>query len=391
MIRRVFNWQFSVVLIALLSVSQVSFAHEGHDHDHSHGEEPVGEHIEDSVVEGEDELEEAFQPVEMIMHHIKDAHGWHLFGEGDDAVSIPLPVILFSKEGGFDIFMSSEFHHDEAGKHLTKGKYLNYHGKIYLANAQGGLDFDEHHHPTNAMPLDFSITKNVFAMFISVIFLIIIFWATARAYDSKGMPRGIASFMEPLVLFVRNEIAVPNIGEDKADKFLPYLLTVFFFVWINNLLGLVPLFPGGANVTGNIAFTFTIAFFTLLITNISANKEYWAHIFWMPGVPVPVRPILAVVEVIGIFTKPFALMMRLFANITAGHILMLALFSLIFIFKTPAMSLVSVPFALFMNVLELLVAALQAFIFTLLSALFIGMAVAEHDHDHDHEHAADGH
>ena len=185
--------------------------------------------------------------------------------------------------------------------------------------------------------------------------------------------------MEPLVLFVRDDIAVPNIGK-KADKFLPYLLTVFFFIWINNLIGLVPFFPGSANLTGNISFTVTLALITFLITNFNGNKDYWKHIFATPGVPVWLAPIMIPVEIMGILAKPIALLIRLFANITAGHIIILSLISLIFIFKSVAIAPVSVGFVLFMNVLELLVAAIQAYIFTLLSALFIGMAVEEHEH-----------
>ena len=383
---RTVNFQLVVFVLFFTSLFNMAKAHEGHDHDHGGHDTPSVEEVADDIAHAEEEIDEAFEPVGMIMHHIQDSHDWHLWGEGHDAVSLPLPVILYSKEGGFDFFMSSEFHHDEEGKVLAKDKYLRHHGKIYLAD-NGELHMDEHHHATNAMPLDFSITRNVASMFLSALLLILLFLATARSYNKNGVPSGLSSFLEPLVLFVRNEIAVPNIGESKADKFLPYLLTVFFFVWINNLLGLVPFFPGGSNLTGNIAFTATIAIFTLIITNINGNKDYWGHIFWMPGVPVVFKPVLAIVEVIGIFTKPFALMMRLFANITAGHILILSLISLIFIFKTAWMSLVSVPFVLFMSCLELLVAALQAYIFTLLSALFIGMAVAEHDHHDEHAEA----
>lgn len=383
---RTVNFQLVVFVLFFTSLFNMAKAHEGHDHDHGGHGTPSVEEVANDIAHAEEELNEEFEPVGMIMHHIQDSHDWHLWGEGDHSVTLPLPVILYSKEGGFDFFMSSEFHHDETGTVLAKDKYLRHHGKIYLAD-NGELHMDEHHHATNAMPLDFSITRNVASMFLSAFLLILLFLATARSYNKNGVPSGLSSFLEPLVLFVRNEIAVPNIGEGKADKFLPYLLTVFFFVWINNLLGLVPFFPGGSNLTGNIAFTATIAIFTLIITNINGNKDYWGHIFWMPGVPVVFKPVLAIVEVIGIFTKPFALMMRLFANITAGHILVLSLISLIFIFKTAWMSLVSVPFVLFMSCLELLVAALQAYIFTLLSALFIGMAVAEHHHDDEHAEA----
>jgi F-type H+-transporting ATPase subunit a len=187
--------------------------------------------------------------------------------------------------------------------------------------------------------------------------------------------------MEPLIIFVRDEIAIPNIGEKKAAKYLPYLLTVFFFIWINNLLGLI---PTGANASGNIAFTMTLAVITGLITNFSGNGGYWSHIFWTPGVPLWLRPIMLPVEVIGILTKPFALMIRLFANITAGHIIILSLLSFIFIFKSYAVGVPVTAFVIVMTFMELFVAALQAFIFTLLSALFIGSAVEEHHHEEAH-------
>lgn len=342
---------------------------------------------------GEDEHntseEKAFNPAEMILHHISDSHGFHLWGEGHNSVTIPLPVILYTENNGLDVFMSSEFHHGDSPVVKGENTYVLSHNKIYIANTDGTLNFDEEHHATNEMPLDISITKNVFALLFSAILMFLIFTSTARFYKKQGnvAPKGIAAFMEPLIVFVRDEIARPNIGEKKYAKFLPYLLTVFFFIWINNLLGLIPIFPGSANLTGNIALTMVLAAFTMIITNINGNKNYWKHIINTPGVPWWLKfpiPLMPVVELIGVISKPFALMIRLFANITAGHIIILSLISLIFIFENAAWAGLSVPFALFMNVLELLVAALQAYIFTLLSALFIGMAVEEHDHDHAH-------
>ncbi len=328
-----------------------------------------------------------FDPVPMIMHHLADSHDWHVLDlEGENgemhAVSVPLPVILYSAEGGFDMFLSSAFHHDDNGEHVANGEYVKYHEKIYYA-PDGELQFEgegDERHPSNAMPLDFSITKNVASMFLSIFLLIILFRAVAKNYSNGNLaPKGLAGFLEPLVLFVRDDIAYENIQRDKADKFLPYLLTVFFFIWINNLLGLVPFFPGGANMTGNIAVTLVLAVFTLILTNINGTKAYWGHIL-APPVPVAMWPIMIPVELIGIVTKPFALMIRLFANITAGHALILSLVSIIFIMKSVAMSGVAVPFMVFMMALELLVAALQAYIFTLLSALFIGMAVEDAHH-----------
>src|SRR5690606_5347645 len=227
-------------------------------------------------------------------------------------------------------------------------------------------------------PWNFSITKNVAAMMLTVVLMLIFFFSLASFHKkNKVAPKGFNNVLETLVLFVRDEIARPQIGEKKYMKFMPFLLTVFFFIWITNILGLL---PGAANVTGNIAVTVSLGLFTLFLILVNGNKDYWNHIFWMPGIPTFVKPILAVVEVMGLFIKPIALMIRLFANITAGHIIILSLLALIFILESVGVAGISVPFALFITILELLVAFLQAFIFTMLSALFIGMAVEEHEH-----------
>ncbi len=331
---------------------------------------------------------------EMIMHHIKDAHEWHILTlEGEDGhekhISVPLPIILI--DGGLKIFLSSELYHGEhieftnekgEHEHYVANEELGYgiyHEKIYKLNEAGLLDFHDGH-PTNAKPLDFSITKNVFALIFSAILLFIILKAAVNTYKKDGLapPKGLAKYIEPFVVYIRDDIAKENIGEAKYKRYMPFLLTVFFFIWINNLLGLVHFFPGGANLTGNISFTLVLASFTLILTIVSGNKHYWAHIFWMPGVPVPMKIFMAPIELLGVFTKPFALMVRLFANITAGHIIVLSLIGIIFTFQSTAWGFLSVPMALFISVLELLVAFLQAFIFTMLSALFIGAAVSEH-------------
>lgn len=329
-------------------------SHESHD-DTSHGNE-----------------EEAFNATEVIMHHIADSHEWHILDYTNDAgeevaVSVPLPVILLTN-GNLDIFLSSGFHHGESTVIKGDREYAIHHDHITEVNG--------------AKVMDFSITKNVASMLLSAIIILLLFTAVAKGYKKRdGMaPKGIQSFMEPIILFVRDDIAIPNIGEKKYMRYMPYLLTIFFFIWVNNLLGLIPFFPGGANLTGNISFTVVMALLTFLITQFSGNKDHWKHVFATPGVPVWLSPIMIPVELIGLFAKPFALMVRLFANITAGHIIILSLISLIFIFKTIAIAPVAAAFVLFMNVLELLVAALQAYIFTLLSALFIGSAVAEHEH-----------
>lgn len=326
-----------------------------------------------------------FNAKDMIMSHISDANEWHILtlNEGtpeEKHVSIPLPVIIKDKNG-LHTFMSSAIAHghEHDGYTLKDGIVVSTTGleQAKLFSVISGKQTE-----ANAF-FDFSITKNVAAIFISIIFMLLIFIGMARGYARSLVPSGAGRFMEPVIIFIRDEVAIPNIGAKNYKKFMPYLLTVFFFIWINNMFGLVPLPPFGYNLTGNIAVTSVLAIITLLITLFSANKDYWKHIF-MPPVPLLLYPIMVPIEIIGIFTKPFALMMRLFANITAGHIMVLAIMSLIFIFKTPLLGFASVPLGLFIGVLELLVAALQAYIFTVLSALFIGIAVQEHEHEGAH-------
>jgi len=323
-----------------------------------------------------------FNAADMIMHHIGDSHGWHFFGSGDNSFTLPLPVILFT-DNGMVTFMSSEFHHDTEGKYVVEKdgmKFVNYHETIYQLD-EGATSFqknDEGEVINASKPWNFSITKNVAAMFLTVILMLIFFFSLANYHrKNKQAPKGFNNLLESLVIFVRDDIARPQIGEKKYMKFMPFLLTVFFFIWITNILGLL---PGAANVTGNIAVTVSLGLFTMALIFINGNKDYWKHVFWMPGIPTFVKPILAIVEVMGLFIKPIALMIRLFANITAGHIIILSLLALIFILESAGVAGISVPFALFITILELLVAFLQAFIFTMLSALFIGMAVEEHEH-----------
>jgi F-type H+-transporting ATPase subunit a len=314
-----------------------------------------------------------FDPTVIILEHIGDSHSWHLWGH----TSIPLPVILYTPSG-LEIFSSANLlneHHEAVPYHGKYYNYLNEEEHIVALGNDGKID-----EAISSKIYDFSITKNVAALFISVIVILLIFISVANSYKKRvgKAPKGLQSWVEPIVVFVRDDIARPNIGY-KFEKFMPLLLTVFFFIWINNMMGLIPIFPGSANVTGNIAVTMVLAFIILVIVNINGNKYYWSHIF-KPDVPFWLLPIMWVVEIIGVFSKPFALMIRLFANITAGHIIVLSLISLIFIFKTLAIAPVSIAFVLFMDVLELLVAFLQAFIFTMLTALFIGTAVEEHHH-----------
>jgi len=342
------------------------------------------------------EAEGSVDITKVAFEHILDNHSWHLWGEGHHSVSIPLPVIVKGKNG-LAVFMSSEFHHDAEGKVVVEkngDRFVNFEEKIYFANETANeygqfvnlTAEDKEVAVLNEAPLDFSITKNVTQMFISVIVLFLLFTSIAKAYKTQGVtsaPKGKQSFFEPLIMFVRDDIAKGNIGHG-SEKFVPYLLTVFFMILVNNVFGLIPI---GANLTGNIAFTLVLSVATLIVTNINGNKNYWSHIF-LPHAPKAIWPILIPIEIVGILTKPFALMIRLFANITAGHIIVISLVGLIFVFKTIYIAPVSVAFALFIDVLECLVAFLQAYIFTMLTALFIGSAVAEHHEEAHHEEVA---
>ncbi len=330
--------------------------------------------------------DEKFDPKEMILHHVKDAYGMHIIDINEHPITIPLPVILYT-EKGLTMFSSSEFHHDYNGEVIVEKngqRFVNVHEKVYvLEEGATTVAYDAEHHPTNAHrpKLDISITRNVFMMWVSITVLLLIFLSAARRYKKSDnyVPSGIASFVEPLIVFVRDEIGKPMIGEHKYKRYMPYLLTIFFFIWINNIFGLIPIL-NGANLSGNIAFTFTLAAITFIITTFSGNKNYWKHIFWMPGVPVPMKIFLMPIEIIGMFVKPISLMIRLFANITAGHVIILALMSLIFVFKSYAIAPVSVAFSLFITVIEVIVTAIQAYIFTILSALYFGMATEEAHH-----------
>ena len=317
---------------------------------------------------------------EYIDHHLLDSYDFTLYSYDTDEgehkyIGFPLPVILI--DNGLQVFSSSKFHHGESVAEHNGNYYAIDHNKIYKTDAAGTIHYDDAHHATNEKPLDFSITKNVFFIMIIGLFMIWIFVRMGKKYQ-KGMPTGLGRFLEPIILYIRDDIALPNIGEKHYRKYMSYLLTVFFFVWIVNLLGLTPV---GINVTNNIAVTFALALITYLLTTFTANKNYWKHIFWMPGVPAPMKIILAPIELLGTFIKPFSLMIRLYANITAGHIVLMSIIGLMFIFKNWIGSSLSFTLAIMLSMLELLVAALQAYIFTMLSALYFGMAVEEHD-DH---------
>ena len=329
---------------------------------------------------GETPKSQAQEINEHIAHHLQDDHYFTLFKKGEEYVGFPLPVILI--DGGLKVFSSGEFKKGNGVVEKDGQFYKNYHGKIYKTDAAGTINYDAEHHPTNAKPWDFSITKNVVGLMLAALLLFLGFTALAKTYKkgANAIPTGVGRFLEPLVLYVRDEMAKPNIGH-RYKEFMPYLLSVFFLIFLLNIMGLTPI---GFNVTGNISVTLCLALFTFFITNFKANKDYWKHIFWMPRVPVPFKIVLAPIEILGMFTKPFSLMLRLFANITAGHSVVMGLIAIVYLFQqqlTVGGSIgVSMLLTLILFFLELLVAFLQAFIFTMLSSLFIGMAVEEHAH-----------
>jgi len=325
--------------------------------------------------------EEGFSPSNFIFDHILDSYDWHILSYRDFHLSIPLPVILYSETKGLNVFMFNKFHHGHSD-------YNGFRYETHGENRHRIVEIMED--GSTIMPkLDLSFTKNVLAILISIILLLLVFISVAKAYTRRPnqAPTGLQNLMEPIILFIRDDIAKPSIGEYKYKKFMPYLLTIFFFIWFNNMLGLIPIFPGGANVTGSITVTMVLALFTFAITTINGNRNYWQHIINMPGVPWWVKapvPLMPIIEIIGMLTKPFVLMVRLFANMAAGHIIVLGFISLIFIFgqMSPGLgygvSVLSLAFTIFMSMLELLVALIQAYVFTLLSAIYFGMATEEH-------------
>lgn len=326
----------------------------------------------------EEQKEQKLDVRAFILEHVSDSYVWHITKIGENEISIPLPVILYSKTSGWHVFMSSVFHRSPEYEGFTIAEEGKYKGKIIEKDATG----------VEVRPFDISITKNVFALLFSSTLLIIIIMGVARSYKKNPLQSksGFAGFMEMFIMNINDDVIKPCIGKD-YKKYAPYLLTVFFFVFINNILGLIPIFPGGANVTGNIAITFVLALITFLIVNLSGSKEYWKEIFW-PDVPLwlKVPPMLPLIELVGIFTKPFALMIRLFANILAGHSIVLGLTCLVFVTvnlghaMNTSMTVVSVFFSVFIGFVELLVAYIQAYIFTMLSAVFIGLARVEPHH-----------
>ncbi len=428
------NFRYALIFTASLFISAFSLQAQdhgsSHDQDHSAlSHEEHGDH-EGSCC-GQEEHSTEYDPVSTVMHHIADANEFHIWKD----VHMPLPCILYAPGQGWSFFMSSKFHH---GTLALDGYVLN-HGRVnrvadpsfpkgeqhidgvchearMVLDAKGAetekdfyfvcLDGKPYQlDPPSTLDggvlgggltsfYDFSITKNVFAMILASILLILVFSAVRKGYarNEGKAPSGIQSFFEPFFLFVKDEVTLPMIGEKHYERFQPFIMTLFFFILFCNLLGLIPFFPGSANITGNLGVTLTLAVFAFIITNINGNKDYWEHIFWMPGIPAWVKFILTPIEILSVFIKPFALMIRLFANISAGHIIILSLIGLIFVFGQNgeniggvfAGGIVGGLFTAFMNLIELLVAFLQAFIFAILTASYIGAAVEEHHHEEAH-------
>ncbi|HQZ25394.1 MAG TPA: F0F1 ATP synthase subunit A [Flavobacterium sp.] len=364
------------ILIACLPV--FGFANSPTESTPAHTEKTaVGHQVAPQVEDETTEIREQIK--EVIAHHVLDGHDFSLFEYEGAHIGFSLPIILW--DNGVHFFSSSKFHHGESVAESNGNYYKLHHEKIYKTDAAGTLT-EEHGHPTNAMPIDLSITKGVLTIMVVALLMFLLFTSLAKSYvKNGGISAGAGRFFEPIVLYIRDEIAIPNIGEKHYKKYMSYLLTIFFFVWFLNIFGLTPL---GINVTGNIAITFGLAVITFLITNLTANKNYWGHIFWMPGVPVPMKIILAPIELLGVFIKPFALMIRLYANIFAGHVVLMSLIGLIFIFKSWLGSSLSFMLSFAISIIEILVALLQAYIFTMLSALYFGSAVEEHHHEEAH-------
>lgn len=351
--------------------------HSGTEHGEAHAEGHDGHGGEEGK----------FDVKELLFHHILDSHNWHILdipaGDHNIPVSIPLPWIIYTEAHGLDVFFITGHAEAERQAQAAARGYDLHHEEIHVAG-----DHD-------AMLLDFSITKTVAQMMLIAILMILVFTAVAKGYQRRKdeAPKGVQAFLEPVIEFVRNDIAVPNL-HGKHDKYLPLLLTLFFFIWFSNMLGLIPI---NSNIMGNISVTAALAVIALLVVNFSGTKDYWRHIFWFPGVPLLVKFIMLPVELLGVFSRPFALMVRLFANIVAGHFMILALVSLIFLLGENGenlgggigASVLAVLFSLFIMSLEVLVAAIQAYVFALLTAIFIGMALETHDH-HDHEEHGEG-
>ncbi len=378
-----------LLVLALVLPTAVLASSEGHnDHDVDHDTKDL---TPEEEAERKAEREKAHRK-HYVIHHTQDSHDFGLFSNESEGkhYGFPLPVILW--DDGIHFFMSSKFDHGHKVVE-SNGKYFRLHygdGKVYKMNADGSpmtervwnsetKKFENEY----VEVLDFSITKNVLVTMLMVVLMFFLFRSIARSYKNGLAPTGAAKFFEPIIIYVRDEIARPNIGEKHYKKYMVYLLTVFFFIWFLNLSGMTPL---GINVTGNIAFTAALALMTYLITTFTGKKDYWMHIFWMPGVPWPMKIVLAPIELLGTIIKPFALMIRLYANMLAGHIVLGMLILAAYGFSNYFASGAFIGLTFFMNIIELLVALLQAYIFTMLTALYFGAAAEEHDHEHAAAH-----
>ena len=329
----------------------------------------------------ENKSEEAIDVKGIVLGHLADSYEWHITTWGHTHITIPLPVIVHGSDGQWHLFSSSHLSHGESYEGFYIAQSGEHEGKIVELNAQG----------EEVRPLDLSITKTVLALLINSTLLVLIILGTARWYKKRtartAAPGGFVGLMEMAIMMIHDDLIKSCVGKD-YKRYAPYLLTAFFFILINNLMGLIPIFPGGANVTGNIAITFLLALATFLMTNLFGSREYWKEVFW-PEVPTWLKcpvPMMPLIEFVGLFTKPFALMIRLFANMMAGHAVILSLTCLVFVTASMGaaingtMTVVSVIFCIFMNMLELLVAFIQAYVFTMLSAVFIVLSRVESHH-----------
>ena len=344
--------------------------------------ETVSENKESVAKESEDPGARIKEQIDEVKnHHVLDAHSFNFYGDKETGkeYGFPLPIILWDN-GSLHVFSSSKFDDGKAVAEDGGNYYVLHHEKIYKTEANGTLTGEEH--PTNAKPLDFSITKGVFSMLVIALLMFLLFRSLGKSYSKNGgVATGAGRFFEPVVLFIRDEIAIPNIGEKHYKKYMSHLLTVFFFIWFLNVVGMMPF---GINVTGNISVTFGLAIITFIITTLTAKKNYWMHIFWMPGVPVPMKFILAPIELIGAIIKPFSLMIRLYANMFAGHLVLMSLIGMMFVFKSWIGSPLTFGLSFIISLIEILVTLLQAYIFTMLTALYFGAAVEEHHHEEAH-------
>lgn len=342
---------------------------------------------------GETKADRKQEVKDYVAHHLLDSHDFGLFSYTDDAtgkvhhVGFPLPVILW--DDGLKVFSSSKFHHGETVAEVDGKFYKVDHAKIYETDAAGTITYDKDQHATNSKPLDFSITKGVFMILMTALLMFFLFRGLANSYAKNGnIAKGTGRLFEPIITYIRDDIAIANIGPVKYKKYMPFLLTVFFFIWFLNMFGLTPL---GVNVTGNIAITTALAIIVFLITTFTGTKDYWRHIFDPLGDGMPwagkifIYIILVPIEILGLFIKPFALLIRLYANMTAGHVVLGSLLGLIYIFQTWIGGTLSFGLAFAISLIEILVALLQAYIFTMLAALYFGFASETHEHAEDHE------